>query len=82
MSNAQRAVSLREVRERLGVSKTTLYRMVRRGDLTLRKMGGLTVVLSSELDHFLERLEPVVSKPDARELNRRAREAAKKGSVH
>ena len=43
----------------IGISKPTIYRLINKGSLQAKKIGGRTVVLRAELDRFLQ------SAPDA-----------------
>jgi excisionase family DNA binding protein len=47
--------SVSEVVERLGVSQTTLYALLRRGDLPRVKVGRRTFVPAPDLEAYLER---------------------------
>lgn len=50
------AYSVPEACHRLGVSKTTLYNLIREGDLPARKIGKRTIVLAADIDSFLSGL--------------------------
>jgi excisionase family DNA binding protein len=55
--STERLLSIREVRETLGVSSQTLYRLIRRGELPAVKIGARTLVREGELDAFVRGLE-------------------------
>lgn len=48
------AFSIKEVVELTGIARTTLYGAIRDGDLRARKYRRRTIILASDLDHFLE----------------------------
>ena len=54
------ALSLDEVMAATGLGRTTLYRVIRAGHLIARKAGRRTVVLSADVDRYLETLPPLV----------------------
>ena len=52
--HALRCISTRDAADLLTVARSTLYRMIERGDLQATKVGGRTVILETELARFLE----------------------------
>lgn len=50
------ACSIPEACLRLGISRTTLYSIIRDGGLPARKLGKRTVVLNADIDAFLTAL--------------------------
>jgi excisionase family DNA binding protein len=50
------ACSIPEACLRLGISRTTLYHLIRDGGLPARKLGKRTVVLNADIDAFLTAL--------------------------
>lgn len=46
-----------EVAELLDVSRSHVYRLIQRGQLSVVTLGGRWMVLSEELDRFMERLK-------------------------
>ena len=49
----QRFYTIPQIQERTGFSRGFLYIESRRGNLTLRKCGGRTVVLAEDLDRWI-----------------------------
>ena len=58
----QRTMSVTEVAEVLGISRTTAYECVRTGDLPAIRLGGRIVVPTQAIDDLLERASAI---PDA-----------------
>jgi excisionase family DNA binding protein len=50
----RRLMSLQEARDLLGLSRTTVYRLVRDGELPVVEFPGRTLVQASDLDAFIE----------------------------
>ena len=50
-----------------GIGSTSFYRMAGRGEITLLKLNGRTVVLDSEIDRYLKTLPVADIKLDVRE---------------
>lgn len=56
-SCATQASSVKETCRRLGgISRSTFYRLVEKGELHVRKLGNRTVVLESEIERYLNSL--------------------------
>jgi excisionase family DNA binding protein len=53
----ERLLSIHEVRETLGVSSQTVYRLIRRGELPVIKIAARTLVREGELEDLVRRLE-------------------------
>jgi excisionase family DNA binding protein len=51
-----RLVSIAEARKLLGVGTTTVYSLMKRGEIAARKIGARTVIPESSLRTFQERL--------------------------
>ena len=81
-NSAPRALSIEEACQRMGVSRTTLYRMAGRGEVTLRKLGTRTFVLEEDVHRLLTHAPAVPVVPDPRDARRMVRRAAKSGAVH
>jgi len=58
-NGARRAWSVAEVSERLGVSRNFLLRHIQQGQLRARRLGRRVVILSEDLDAYLNEAEPV-----------------------
>lgn len=52
----QLAVTLREASRITGLSRSTLYKLFNQGKLTPRKVGKRTLILTAELDKFVNSL--------------------------
>jgi len=52
----------------IGISKPTIYRLINRGALQAKKIGGRTVVLRSELDRFLREAPDAVESGSIRQV--------------
>lgn len=50
------AVSVNTACELLGISRTTLYQLVKDGDLHIRKIGRRSVLLTTDLNAFIKQL--------------------------
>jgi excisionase family DNA binding protein len=46
------AYSAQEAARRLGISEASVWRAIRRGDLTARKLGGRTLIPAHQIDGF------------------------------
>lgn len=53
---APRALSIEEVTARTGLGRTTLYRVINRGELVARKAGRRTVFLEADVERYLATL--------------------------
>jgi excisionase family DNA binding protein len=53
--------SVRQARDRLAVSNSTLYRMAKRGEITLLKRGRSTLIARAEVDALVARLKRQVA---------------------
>lgn len=53
---ADKLLTLRQVLEQLGVCRATLYKIVKRGDLTIVKLGGASRVRATDLQQYVEQL--------------------------
>lgn len=60
----RRAYTIREIREMTGFSNETVYKHIRAGKLVARKCGRRTLILSRDLDKFLDGL-PTLTLTDA-----------------
>ena len=58
--HTQKALSVPDVMDRLGVKQSTVWKLLREGHLPRRKIGGRPVVLQSDVDAYLDAL-PVVN---------------------
>jgi excisionase family DNA binding protein len=54
------AYSLAEARALAGVGRTTLYKVIRAGELRAIKIGGRTVILADDLLRWLNRMPAIV----------------------
>jgi len=57
-----RLVSVAEARKLLGVGTTTVYSLVKRGEISARKIGARTVIPESSLRALQDRLPPALHK--------------------
>jgi excisionase family DNA binding protein len=55
--SAEKFLKLADVQERLGVSRTTLWRWTEERGLKVVRVGGVTRIRESELEAFLKRHE-------------------------
>lgn len=62
VSTPDRLVSIAEARKLLGVGNTTVFALMKRGEIAARKIGSRTLIPESELRSFQERL------PSARKI--------------
>lgn len=53
---ADKLFTLPQVLEQLGVCRATLYKIVKRGDLTIVKLGGASRVRATDLQQYVEQL--------------------------
>jgi excisionase family DNA binding protein len=51
-NSTRAAYSVAEAAQRLGVSEASIWRALRRGELTARKLGGRTLIPASQVDGF------------------------------
>lgn len=49
------AYRISEVAELIGLSKTTLYKAIKRGDLAMHKVGHCTIILTPDILEFLQK---------------------------
>lgn len=54
MTNDRLALTINEFRERVGISRSLIYRMIARGELRSVRLGGRRVVPVSEVARLLE----------------------------
>jgi len=54
----QLSLSIEEVSASTGLGKTKLYELINTGELKARKIGKRTLVLKSDLEEFLNSLQP------------------------
>jgi excisionase family DNA binding protein len=52
-------LTIRQVGEELNLSRTSVYELIRLGLLPLRKIGGKSLVLASDVDDFVASLRPI-----------------------
>jgi excisionase family DNA binding protein len=57
-SDHQTAYSIPQASARTGLSRTTIYALIKRGDIQARKAGRRTLILADALDQFLSQLPP------------------------
>jgi excisionase family DNA binding protein len=50
------AFGIRDACRITGLGRTTIYQAIAKGELTARKRGRRTIILSQDLAHFLDRL--------------------------
>lgn len=55
-SHERLAVSVNTACDLLGISRTTLYQLVKGGDLSIKKIGRRSVLLTADLSAFVEQL--------------------------
>lgn len=55
-----------EVCAMLGISRATLYRRVKTGEITIHKLGSISFVKREGLDRLLETLKEAAPQPDPR----------------
>jgi len=60
-----RALSIDQAAAYVGIHRTSIYRLVNRGKLTLRKIGGRSIILRDDLDALLEASAAPVSNHQA-----------------
>jgi excisionase family DNA binding protein len=53
----QQALSIEETRAVTGIGRTKLYEAINSGELRARKLGKRTLILQSDLESFLSKLE-------------------------
>ena len=53
MVNDTRAFPIQEALTRLGISRTSLYKMASAGEIEIKKIGNRAVILSSEIERVL-----------------------------
>jgi excisionase family DNA binding protein len=58
-----RARSMQDAARTLGVNRSLLYKMAKRGELELIKLGGRTIVDEREIDRLLEEGDRLYDKP-------------------
>lgn len=51
------AYSIKEICQLLGIGRSKVYDLIKTGRLTARKLDGRTVILTTDLEQFLEKLE-------------------------
>lgn len=56
MTMTPRLLPLSEVQKVLNISPATLYRLATKGDISIRKLGNKSVVLSTDVDAYLANL--------------------------
>lgn len=61
MANLE-AVSISEAQKIIGLGKTKLYELLKTGKIPAKKVFRRTVILRSDLEAFLENLEPYPTK--------------------
>lgn len=52
----KQALSINEAIHLTGIGRTKLYELINKGKLKAKKMGKRTLILQSDLDHFLNQL--------------------------
>ena len=68
------SLSVKQLSEQLQVSERTIYRMVDRGDLPGRKVGGQWRFWKSEVDYWLDLRMTRLALPDLQEMNLQVRD--------
>lgn len=63
------ALSIEDAAESAGIGRTTLYALIKAGELKARKVGRRTIILPADLDAFLNALAPS-SEQHAREQSK------------
>lgn len=58
MPHSPTAFSVTDACNRLGVGRSTVYRLMASGRLPARKIANRTVILATDLDTFLDNLPP------------------------
>jgi excisionase family DNA binding protein len=58
-----RARSMQDAARTLGVTRSLLYKMAKRGELELIKLSGRTIIDEREIDRLLEHGEKLYDKP-------------------
>jgi len=53
------SLSIEEVSNMTGISESNIYKLIRSGDLLAKKLGRKTLILKTDLDNFMNNLEPV-----------------------
>lgn len=61
LKSPERFVSTAEARTLLGISRGSLYTLLKNGKIAARKLGGRTIIPESELRAFQDRLPPAFS---------------------
>ena len=61
------AYSIAETCMRSGIGRTSIYDMIKSGQLTARKRGRRTLILADDLRRCLELLPPIKAEPDKRD---------------
>jgi excisionase family DNA binding protein len=56
MENPKRAMSVEEAAKAAGVGRTLLFEEIRKGRITARKVGRRTIIMTDELDAWLNAL--------------------------
>ena len=59
MMHNNSALSIMEAARILGIGRSTLYGLIKQGQLPTRKLGKRTLILKSELETFIDALPPV-----------------------
>lgn len=67
--NIKPFLSIAETCQLLGVSRSTLHRMIKRGELTIGKLGNRTIIQRSEVNKFFEQ-EVQIIKPTPKPIDR------------
>ena len=57
----RKSYSIKEVGALIGVGRTTIYEMIKDGELRAVKSGRRTIILARDLDSWVENLKPVQS---------------------
>lgn len=63
------ALTVKEACSHLGMTKSSLYRARERGEISLRKLGGRTVILKADIEAWIGSL-PVAERRPSRPSNR------------
>lgn len=58
----KKSYSVQEAKTLLGVGTTKFYQLINTGEIRARKIGKRTIILGSDLDEFLSKLEDYPSK--------------------
>ena len=56
---AKLAYTIKEIRKLVGISTTTLYQVLGRGELKASKLGKRTIILTKDLQEWLDGLPPM-----------------------